>query len=83
MRVLNPSNLALIYGSMKKTDKEDALKLAHIGADIRDERLQTAPGVGPKGAFAYLAVERFINAAQVSNYRGLVPKVYRSGDTVR
>jgi transposase len=191
VQVLNPSNLALIYGSMKKTDKEDALKLAHIVEDIRDERLplvpvpsdqemkrrklvcgyrkeqgnrkraikrlqgvlvpqgittivkkdlaeaedraeaitvlkglereeaehlleclalyekrlavlegkmaeeakgdqqierlQTAPGVGPKVSFAflaYLAVERFSNAAQVSNYLGLVPKVYMSGDTV-
>ena len=26
--VLNPSHLPLIYGSVKKTDKEDALKLA-------------------------------------------------------
>ena len=28
--VLNPSHLSLIYGSMKKTDIEDPLKLAHI-----------------------------------------------------
>ncbi|GHV75127.1 IS110 family transposase [Spirochaetia bacterium] len=192
VRVLNPSNLALIYGTMKKTDKEDALKLAHILEDYKDERLpvvpvpsekemqrrkllssyrneqgsrnralnrlhalfvhqgittivkkdlataedradtvkalvglereeaehlldclkqyekrlealearmaeeakgdkqierlQTAPGVGPKVSFAflaYLAVERFMNASQVSNYLGLVPRVYMSGDTVR
>jgi transposase len=192
VRVLNPSHLPLIYGSMKKTDKEDALKLAHILEDYKDERLpvvpvpgdqemerrkllssyrneqgnrnrginrlhglfvhqgittvvkkdlagaadrgeaikvlkglereegehllaclelyekrietleeqmakeaagdeqierlQTAPGVGPKVSFAflaYLAVERFMNAAQVSNYLGLVPRVYMSGDTVR
>jgi transposase len=37
--VLNPSHLALIYGSMKKTDKEDSLKLAHILEDFREERL--------------------------------------------
>ena len=37
--VLNPSHLALIYRSMKKTDKEDALKLAHILEDCREERL--------------------------------------------
>ena len=37
--VLNPSHLALIYGSMKKTDKEDALKLAHILQDCQEERL--------------------------------------------
>ena len=59
--------------------------------DQQIERLQTAPGVGPKvsadfqsDAFlAYLAVERFITAAQVSNYLGLTPRVYMSGDTVR
>jgi transposase len=190
--VLNPSRLALIYGSMKKTDKEDALKLAHILEDCKEERLpavpipsdkemkrrkilacyrraqqsrnreinrlhglfvaqgittivranlatnemraesikllfgierqeaeylveclklhdrqigflekaikeesagdkdiellQSVPGVGPKVAFAfvsYVAVERFENASQVSNYFGLVPRVYMSGDTVR
>jgi len=37
--VLNPSQLPLIYKSMKKTDKEDALKLAHILEDYREERL--------------------------------------------
>ena len=192
VRVLNPSHLPLIYGSMKKTDKEDALKLAHILEDYKDERLpvvpvpsdeeikrrklvasyrreqrvrvqginrlhglflaqgittivkknlataharkeaitaleglereeaehlldcleryerrievleghidkeaegdeeierlQTVPGVGPKVSFAFLAHvahERFENAAQVSNYLGLVPRVYMSGDTVR
>jgi len=190
--VLNPSRLALIYGSMKKTDKEDALKLAHILEDCKEdrlpvvpvpsdkemrrrkilacyrraqqsrnreinrlhglfvaqgitskvrkdlstaemraesikglygierqeaeylveclklherqigalekamreeaagdeqvERLQGVPGVGPKVAFAfvsYVAVERFENASQVSNYFGLVPRVYISGDTAR
>jgi len=192
IRVLNPSHLALIYGSMKKTDKEDALKLAHIIEDTKDERLpvvpipseqemrrrkmvssyrreqrmrnqainrlhglflaqgitdvvksdlataearaetvqaltghereeaehlvaclklyegriqavegkmkeeakgdekiqrlQTVPGVGPMISFAFVAhvaAERFENGAQVSNYIGLVPRVYISGDTVR
>lgn len=192
VRVLNPSHLALIYGTMKKTDKEDALKLAHILEDYKDERLpvvpipsekemqrrkllssyrneqgsrnralnrlhalfvhqgittivkkdlatgenraeaikvlvslekeeaehlveclglyekrlealdkkmageaegdeqiellQTVPGVGPKVSFAFaahVAAERFDNASQVSNYLGLVPRVYMSGDTVR
>jgi transposase len=190
--VLNPSQLAVIYASMKKTDKEDALKLAHILEDCREERLpvvpvpsdkemqrrkilanyrraqqsrnrdinqlhalfvalgittkvrndlatvekrqeaikeltgielteaeylmkrlelcegriaelekqmkeesagdevierlQSIPGVGPKTAFAFVshvAAERFDNASQVSNYLGLVPRVYKSGDTVR
>jgi transposase len=30
-----------------------------------------------------VAAERFENGAQVSNYIGLVPRVYMSGDTVR
>jgi transposase len=190
--VLNPSQLALIYGSMKKTDKEDSLKLARIIEDIPEERLpavpvpsekemkrrkllsiyqqtqgernsaicrlhglfleqgittvvradlatagqreeatkqlsglqlkrakyhlkclelyeaelketeqemeaeaagdeeierlQSVPGVGPKVAFAFVAhvaAERFEDAGQVSNYLGLVPRVYISGDTVR
>ena len=188
--ILNPSRLALIYGSMKKTDKEDALKLAHILEDYNEERLpvvpipsdkeirrrklvssynrtqqsrnrdinqlhalfvsqgittkvrkdlsnnelrreairelsglerkeaeylvkrlelcdhrlvelekemeaeakgdeqieriRKVPGVGPKTAFAFVAfvgVERFENAGQVSNYLGLVPRVYISGET--
>ena len=192
MYVLHPSRLAVIYATMKKTDKEDSLKLAHILEDFREERLpkvavpsdeemgrrkvlasyrrevqsrtraisrlhgllmaqgvttmrrkdlatalrrqeavkqlggfereeaehllqclelyeariaalgrrvdkeaaedeqmqrlQTVPGVGPKVSFAFVAhvaAERFENAAQVSNYLGLVPRVYISGDTVR
>jgi len=190
--VLNPSNLAIIYASMKKTDKEDSLKLAHIIEDFNEERLpvvpvpsdkeirrrkilssyqraqqsrirminqlhalflsqgittktrsdladpitrkeaikeltdierkeaeyllaslalcekrieeldkqmkeeaagdedierlQSVPGVGPKTSFAFaahVAAARFKNASQVSNYIGLVPRVYISGDTVR
>jgi len=190
--VLNPSHLALIYGSMKKTDKEDSLKLAHIIEDFQEERLpvvpvpsdkemgrrkllacyrraqqsrireinklhglflaqgittmtkenlstgnsrkeaiavltgieleeskylvacldlheqqiqalqgqikkeshgdevierlQSVPGVGPMVAFAFVShvgAERFENASQVSNYLGLVPRVYISGETVR
>ena len=190
--VLNPSHLPLIYGSMKKTDKEDSLKLAHIVEDFPEDRLprvpvpsdeemgrrkllacyrraqqsrireinrlhglflaqgittitrknlssgksrkeaiqaltgielqeakylvacldlheqqieaqreqiekessgdeviqrlQSVPGVGPMVAFAFVshvAFERFENASQVSNYLGLVPRVYISGDTVR
>ena len=190
--VLNPSRLALIYASMKKTDKEDSLKLAHILEDFQEqrlpvvpvpsdkemnrrkllgsyrraqqargreinklhalflaqgittvirkdlasgeqreetikmltgleraeaeylvscldlhekriahlkkqmreesagdeeiERLQEVPGVGPLVAFAFVshvAPERFEDASQVSNYLGLVPRVYISGEVVR
>jgi transposase len=41
--VLNSGKLALIYGSMKKTDKEDSLKLAHIIEQLRDEQLPSVP----------------------------------------
>jgi transposase len=41
--VLNPSQLAVIYASMKKTDKEDSLKLAHLLEDCREERLPVVP----------------------------------------
>jgi transposase len=54
--------------------------------DEQIERLQTIPGVGPKTSFAFVAhvaVERFENASQVSNYLGLVPRVYMSGETKR
>ena len=190
--VLNPGRLSIIYKSMKKTDKEDALKLAHILEDFSEERLpvvavpsdkemerrkilanyrrtdrdrtrninllhalfvsqgittvkkkdletgedrkesineltgmerdeaeyivesldliearkdkldrminkeaanneemkwlQEVPGVGPKVAFAFVShvgAARFENASQLSNYLGLVPMVYMSGDTVR
>jgi len=190
--VLNPHKLKMIYGSMKKTDKEDALKLAHIVEDFQEERLpvvpvpsekemnrrkilggyrrvqqnrsreinklhalflaqgittvtrkdlstgeqrkgaikvltglereeaeyvvnclslhelrieelkgkiekesagdevvkrlQSVPGVGPITAFAFVshvAPERFENPSQVSNYLGLVPRVYISGKIVQ
>ena len=41
--VLNPGRLSIIYRSMKKTDKEDALKLAHILEDFAEERLPIVP----------------------------------------
>jgi transposase len=41
--VLNASRLAIIYSSMKKTDKQDSLKLAHILQDFQEERLPVVP----------------------------------------
>jgi transposase len=41
--VLNSSKLPLIYGSMKKTDKEDSLKLARLIEMMKDELLPTVP----------------------------------------
>jgi hypothetical protein len=40
---LNPHHLPIIYETDKKTDKEDALKLAHLVADRPDSRLPTMP----------------------------------------
>jgi transposase len=39
VRVLNPHRLAIIYATDKKTDKEDALKLAQLVTDRPDNRL--------------------------------------------
>ena len=41
--VLNAANLAVIYASLKKTDKEDALKLARLVQKFSAEELPTVP----------------------------------------
>ncbi len=41
--VLNPSHLAMIYSSLKKTDEEDALKLAHLIQGFSKEELPQVP----------------------------------------
>lgn len=41
--VLNPGKLAVIYSSMKKTDKEDALKIARLLETMREEYLPIVP----------------------------------------
>jgi transposase len=41
--VLNPGKLAVIYASMKKTDKEDALKIARLLETMREEYLPIVP----------------------------------------
>jgi transposase len=67
----------------------DALSLQIKAESAGDEvikRLQDVPGVGPLTSFAFVshvAAARFENAGQVSNYLGLVPRVYISGNTVR
>ena len=70
----------------KRLAAVDGQVAAAAAGDEEIERLKTVPGVGPKVAFAFVAhvaAERFENAGQVSNYLGLAPRVYRSGDTVR
>ncbi len=41
--ILNPSNIAMIYASLKNTDKEDALKLAHLIQGFSKEELPQVP----------------------------------------
>ena len=41
--VLNPGKLAIIYASMKKTDKEDALKIARLLETMPEEYLPLVP----------------------------------------
>ena len=63
-------------------------KLESIGkADPRITRVQTIPGVGPRTAEILVAciddAKRFENGRQVSQYFGLVPRQYQSGETNR
>jgi transposase len=62
----------------KWIDELDGLIASEGKNDKRIEQLKTIPGVGAKIALAFLAyvdVNRFANASQVSNYLGLVPRV--------
>ncbi|GHU40784.1 hypothetical protein FACS1894190_08110 [Spirochaetia bacterium] len=46
--VPNPAKLAIIYASVKKTDREDALKLARLISIYKDEQLPGVPVPGDK-----------------------------------
>jgi transposase len=75
--------LELYEGRIHVLEGEIAEK---VKGDERVERLQSVPGVGVKIAFAFSAYVnegRFENGGQVSNYLGLVPRVYMSGSLVR
>jgi len=70
----------------KRIKKLDRMIAEESAGDKEIERLQSVPGVGPKVAFAFVShvgAGRFENSGQLSNYLGLVPRVYMSGDTVR
>jgi len=43
VRVLNSAKLPVIWGEPTKTDKEDAMKLAHLVEERRDEKLPIVP----------------------------------------
>jgi transposase len=43
VRVLNSAKLPIIWDAPTKTDKEDAMKLAHLVEDRRDEKLPIVP----------------------------------------
>ena len=73
---LHEQRIEMLDKQMKKESSQDEVI----------QRLQSVPGVGPITAFAFVsrvAAERFENASQVSNYLGLVPRVYISGEMVR
>jgi transposase len=75
--------LELYDRQIERLEKEMAEK---ADGDEEIKRLETIPGVGPKIAFgftAHVGVERFENGGQVSNYLGMVPRVYMSGDLIR
>jgi transposase len=79
-------HLRCIYEYEKELEEIEKEMAAESEGDEVIKRLQSVPGVGPKVSFAFashVAPERFENASQVSNYLGLVPKVYMSGDTNR
>jgi transposase len=70
----------------KRIKELGSLIAAEAKTDERIEKLETIPGVGPVIALSFLAyvdVNRFANASQVSNYLGLVPKVDISCTIVR
>jgi len=70
----------------KRIEKLDKMIAEESAGDEEIERLQSIPGVGPKVAFGFashVGAARFENAGQLSNFLGLVPRVYMSGDTVR
>jgi transposase len=78
--------LACLEQYEKRIEVLEAQMEQESEGDAQQERLQSVPGVGPKVSFAFVAhvaAERFEKASQVSNYLGLVPRVYISGDTVR
>jgi transposase len=43
VRVLNAAKLPFIWSEPTKTDKEDAMKLAHLVEERRDEKLPIVP----------------------------------------
>ncbi len=45
--LLHAGKLAVIYASLKKTDKEDALKLARLVKNHDTEELRSTPSVLP------------------------------------
>jgi len=70
----------------QRIEKLDKMIAEESAGDEEIERLRSIPGVGPKVAFAFashVGAARFENSGQLSNYLGLVPRVYMSGDTVR
>jgi transposase len=75
----------LVLSEQRIAELEEEMEAESAGDEVI-QRIQSIPGIGPKTSFAFVAhvaAERFENASQVSNYLGLCPRVYISGDTVR
>lgn len=76
------------FEAVSKALKTVEDKLNKLGsADSRIRRLQTIPGVGPRLAETVVAFlddpKRFQSCKQVSNYVGLTPRQYQSGQMER
>lgn len=81
--VLNPGNLATIYNSMKKTDKEDALKLARLISRIPREELPEvkAPTEKEQKARAIASNQAHLVTARTMHYNRLHSIFVNSGIT--
>jgi transposase len=79
--------LKIIDLAEERIERLDGEMAEEAKGDAEIERLQGVPGVGPIVSLAYAAYvgdgSRFENAAQVSNYFGLVPRVDISGTLIR
>jgi len=75
--VLNAGELANIYNSLKKTDKEDALKLARLAARIPIEELPTVsiPSDNEEDARNLLKEQEFW-AQQISLYKNKLHSIF-------
>jgi transposase len=79
--------MTVLEEANRQVDDLDRAILQVVGRDPVVQRLDTAPGVGPVTAVAFVAtldrVERFGRAHEVESYLGLVPCEHSSGERQR